>query len=254
MIRLAGLRTLQISIGIVVALVVNHVLFPKHPRVLFLTGMARVLEEVRELYGGLSRRTLNDRPHSKSGPAHSGSAKLELRIRELIARENAYLKQMEHEISLMPKPTGLYRVATGHVQRLADLVAGLRRIRENVPHAAIEHVLRHRQQAASCITLALFACEHAFRSRRALPQVLPSPRRALEVVSSEMMDTLRAEARATDVGYAMAENEVLVEMVSALEGLVQVARGLFGTSEWLHGVDDIHMMVGLDRGGTRLSE
>lgn len=84
--------------------------------------------------------------------------------------------------------------------------------------------------------------------------MLPSPRKALEVFTAEMMDTLRAEARATDVGYAMAENEVLVEMVSALEGLVQVARGLFGTSALLHGVDDMHMMIGLDRGGGNASE
>lgn len=43
----------------------------------------------------------------------------------------------------------MYRVATGHVQRLADLVAGLRRVRSNVPHGAIGGVLVQRQRAVS---------------------------------------------------------------------------------------------------------
>lgn len=51
-----------------------------------------------------------------------------------------------------------------------------------------------------------------------------------------MMEALRS-MRATDVGYALAENEVLDEMVNALEGLIQVARGLFGTSAWFDGAD-----------------
>ncbi|CAE6439049.1 unnamed protein product [Rhizoctonia solani] len=251
MLHLAGLRTLQISIGIIAAILINHILFPKHPRVMFLSGMAKVLEDTRELYSGLSRRTLNDRPRSRPnsvrGPAHthSNTAKLELRLRELVAREKMYLSQMEHEISLMPKPTPSYRAATNYTQRLVDLVAGLRRIRENVPHMAIDPVLVHRQRVASCITLALFACEHAFRSRRALPQVLPSPRKALDALNVELMEALQSEARATDIGYAMAENEVIEEMVRAVEGLVQVTRGLFGTSAWLNGFDDLHLGIGL---------
>ncbi|KAH7318023.1 hypothetical protein B0J17DRAFT_686599 [Rhizoctonia solani] len=251
MLHLAGLRTLQISIGIIAAILINHILFPKHARVMFLSGMAKVLEDTRELYSGLSRRTLNDRPRSRPNSvrepanAHSSTAKLELRLRELVAREKMYLSQMEHEISLMPKPTPSYRAATNYTQRLVDLVAGLRRIRENVPHMAIDPVLVHRQRVASCITLALFACEHAFRSRRALPQVLPSPRKALDALNVELMDALQSEARATDIGYAMAENEVIEEMVRAVEGLVQVTRGLFGTSAWLNGVDDLHLGIGL---------
>ncbi|EUC59435.1 fusaric acid resistance-like protein [Rhizoctonia solani AG-3 Rhs1AP] len=251
MLHLAGLRALQISIGIIAAVLINHILFPRHARVMFLSGMAKVLEDTRELYSGLSRRTLNERPRSRPnsvrGPLdkHSNAAKLELRLRELVAREKVYLIQMEHELSLMPKPTSSYRAATNYAQRLVDLVAGLRRIRENVPQIAIDPVLVHRQRVASCITLALFACEHAFRSRRALPQVLPSPRKALDAFNVELMGALQSEARATDIGFAMAENEVIEEIVRAVEGLVQVARGLFGTSAWLNGVDDLHLGIGL---------
>ncbi|CUA71591.1 hypothetical protein RSOLAG22IIIB_09680 [Rhizoctonia solani] len=251
MLHLAGLRTLQISIGIIAAILVNHILFPKHARVMFLSGMAKVLEDAREIYSALSRRTLNDRPRSRPnsvrGPVdkHSNTAKLELRLRQLVAREQMYLSQMEHEISLMPKPTSSYRAAINYAQRLVDLVAGLRRIRENVPQIAINSVLVHRQRVASCITLAFFACEHAFRSRRALPQVLPSPRKALDIFNIELMEILQSEARATDIGYAMAENEVIEEIVRAVEGLVQVTRGLFGTSAWLNGVDDLHLGISM---------
>ncbi|KAG8691597.1 hypothetical protein FRC08_010124, partial [Ceratobasidium sp. 394] len=227
MIGLAALRGLQISIGIVAAPVINHVLFPQHCRVLFLSGMAQVLDELTGLYLHLSHRTLNERVRTKTGIAHS--AKLELRIRELIARENVWLMQMEHEISLMPKPTRLYRASAESVQRIADLVSGLRRIRENVPQEAIEQVLQHRQHTVSCVCVVLFACEHAFRSRRPLPQMLPSPRKSMDALSRELMEVLQDVPRATDIGYAVAEQEVREEMIEALEVLIGVTRALFGT-------------------------
>ncbi|KAG8703899.1 hypothetical protein FRC08_002573 [Ceratobasidium sp. 394] len=112
---------------------------------------------------------------TKTGIAHS--AKLELRIRELIARENVRLTQMEHEISLMPKPTRLYCASAESVQRIADLVSGLRRIRE------------------TC------------RKRR--------------------LNRYCSVPRATDIGYAVAEQEVREEMIEALEVLIDVTRALF---------------------------
>ncbi|CCO31020.1 hypothetical protein BN14_05054 [Rhizoctonia solani AG-1 IB] len=250
MLHLTALRALQISIGIIAAILIDHTLFPKRPRAIFLGGMAKVIEDVRVLHSELSNRTHNNNPHAspKTGAelaqTQSCSAKLELRIRKLVMREKIYLGQMEHELSLMPKPTESYRAVTNFVQRLVDLTAGLRRIRENVPSVAIDSVLLQRQRVDSCITLALFACEHAFRSRRALPQALPSPRKALDMLSIELMDTLQSQGRATDIGYAMAENEVIEEMVRNVEGLVKVTRDLFGTRAWLNGVDNIHLGIG----------
>ncbi|KAG9074349.1 hypothetical protein FRC06_010762 [Ceratobasidium sp. 370] len=195
--------------------------------------MAQVLDELTGLYLHLSHRTLNEHVRTKTGIAHS--AKLELRIRELIARENVWLMQMEHEISLMPKPTRLYRASAESVLRITDLVSGLRRIRENVPQEAIEQILQHRQHTVSCVCVVLFACEHAFRSRRPLPQMLPSPRKAMDALSRELMEVLQDVPRATDIGYAVAEQEVREEMIEALEVLIEVTRALFGTSAWLEG-------------------
>ncbi|KAF8758278.1 Fusaric acid resistance protein-like [Rhizoctonia solani] len=221
MLHLTALRALQISIGIVAAILIDHIFFPKRPRAIFLSGMAKVIEDVRVLHSELSSRTHNNTPH---GSPKSGLKLRKLRLK-LVMREKICLGQMEHELSLMPKPTESYRMVTGYVQRLVDLTSGLRRIRENVPHMAIDTVLVQRQRVDSCITLALYACEHAFRSRRALPKAYLS-------------------GRATDIGYAMAENEVIDEMVRTVEGLVKITRDLFGTRAWLNGVDNVHLGVG----------
>ncbi|KAJ1309456.1 hypothetical protein OPQ81_006232 [Rhizoctonia solani] len=231
-IGLAALRGAQVSIGIVAAILINHFLFPRHCRVMFLEGMAAVLAKQTRLFLHLSQRTLNEAARTRNGMVRG--AKMDLKLREMIARENLLLKQMEHEISLMPKPTRLYREGTETVQRIADLMSGLRRIRENVPQKeAIHQVLQHRQHTISCICIVLFTCEHAFRSRQPLPQILPSPRKAFDELRKEMMDALQSTPRATDVAYAIAENEVYEELIDALENLITITRELFGTNAWL---------------------
>ena len=67
--------------------------------------------------------------------------------------------------------------------------------------------------------------------------MLPSPRKAFEALSREMMEALQDVPRATDIAYAVAENEVLEEMVDALDNLILVTRELFGTDEWLESCD-----------------
>ncbi|KAH7318022.1 Fusaric acid resistance protein family-domain-containing protein [Rhizoctonia solani] len=231
-IGLAALRWAQVSIGIVAAILINHFLFPRHCRVMFLEGMAQVLAKQTRLFLHLSQRTLNEAARTRNDMVRG--AKMDLRLREMIAREKILLNQMQHEISLMPKPTNLYREGTDTVQRIADLMSGLRRIRENVPQKeAIHQVLQHRQHTVSCICIALFTCEHAFRSRQPLPQILPSPRKAFDELRREMMDSLQSAPRATDVAYAIAENEVYDELIDALEHLITITRELFGTNAWL---------------------
>ncbi|CAE6514377.1 unnamed protein product [Rhizoctonia solani] len=215
-------------------------IFPKRVCFIFPDAMAKVIEDIREPYSGLSSRihSVTEGPKSELARAHSYSATQELMIRKLVARENVHLSQMEHEISLIPKPVASYRKATDYAQRLVDLVAGLRCIRENGPHMTTAPVLAHQKRFDSCITLALYACEHAFRSQRALPHILPSYRKVFD--AELMIDTLQ-----TDIGHAMAENEVMEQVACAVGGLVEVARELFGTRVWLEGVDDVHFGIGL---------
>jgi hypothetical protein len=80
--------------------------------------------------------------------------------------------------------------------------------------------------------------------------MLPSPRKAFEALSREVMEALQDAPRATDIAYAVAENEVLEEMVEALEKLISVTRELFGTNAWLfEGSCDIAGSFALGRSG-----
>lgn len=67
--------------------------------------------------------------------------------------------------------------------------------------------------------------------------MLPSPRKAFEALSREVMESLQDAPRATDIAYAVAENEVMEEMIDALDNLILVTRELFGTDEWLESYD-----------------
>jgi hypothetical protein len=54
-IGLAALRGAQVAIGIVAAILINHFLFPRHCRVMFLEGMAHVLAKQTTLFLHLSQ-------------------------------------------------------------------------------------------------------------------------------------------------------------------------------------------------------
>ncbi|KAF8758275.1 Fusaric acid resistance protein-like [Rhizoctonia solani] len=230
-IGLAALRGAQVAIGIVAAILINHFVFPRHCRVMFLEGMAQVLSKETALFLHLSQRTLNEAARTRNGMVRG--AKMDLRLREMIAREKLLLTQMVHEVSLMPKPTDLYREATETVQRIADLMSGLRRIRENVPQKeAIHQVLQYRQHTISCVCIILFAANTLSGLDNHSPD-FTVPRKAFDDLRREMMDALQSTTRATDVAYAIAENEVYEELIDAIEMLITITRELFGTNRWL---------------------
>lgn len=91
----------------------------------------------------------------------------------------------------------------------------------------------------SCVCITLFACQHAFRTREPLPQFLPSARHAFDSLETHIYDSL-VKAREEDphamgmsLVYAFAEQEVMRNMVNALEELVELTGQLFGASTWL---------------------
>ena len=91
----------------------------------------------------------------------------------------------------------------------------------------------------SCICIALFACQHAYRAREPLPQFLPSARHALESLDTHVQERI-LEVQEEDM-YALglslvnafAEQEVMWNMVDTLEALLESTGSLFGTSAWL---------------------
>ena len=91
----------------------------------------------------------------------------------------------------------------------------------------------------SCVCIALFACQHAFRAREPLPQFLPSARHAFATLEEHVHARLQ-QARAEDphalglsAVYAFAEQQVMRNMVDTLESLLDITGSLFGTSAWL---------------------
>ena len=91
----------------------------------------------------------------------------------------------------------------------------------------------------SCVCVALFSCQHAFKAREPLPQFLPSARHAPSSLETRVRERLR-ETRASDpqamglsLVYSFAEQEVLGNMVDAMEKLLEVTGSLFGASAWL---------------------
>ncbi|GLB35274.1 putative fusaric acid resistance protein-like [Lyophyllum shimeji] len=237
---LAVLRGGLIAAGIVAALLMNSFLFPRHCRVLFLNSTCRALGLFSQLYMGLSRDLLDRRPPSSF--ARQKSLELEVDIRQTLHRAAIFLVTMDDELSLVPKPRRCYQRTLAVLRKLLDLLTGIRKIRQSIPRReAVEAVVHRRRELMSNICLSLFACEHAFRSRQSLPQFLPSARDALQALEKDVEEQIaRARTESSrSLGlpalYALAEINLLRDLVQDIEDLLDLTRQLFGTSAWYSG-------------------
>jgi len=231
---------MNFAIGIVLGLLVNHLIFPRHARVVFLSQTSQLLGKLSALYLELCRLVLY--PYCPPS-LRKTILKQELRIRRsLLVNSTALVENMRDEVSLTPKPVSTYRQVLSSQQRLLDVLTGLRRIREHLPRkAVVNEVLEERRNLIACVYLSLLACEHAFRSRRSLPQCLPSMRMALNQLNQAVERSLGMEYQAnpTESGFALifahVEHEALTEMVTEIENLLELCRRLFGTAAWMVG-------------------
>jgi len=238
-IDLAFYRGLAISIGIIAALSMNSLVFPRHCRVLFLQQSGRTLGLLSQLYHLLSRDTLHR--SRVFGPNDKKKVlKLELQIRNALHRSGALITTMHDELSLVPKPMRHYRRLIDKLQKVLDLMTGLRKVRENIPRqVTITAVFKERREFVSRICIALFACEHVFKTRQPLPQYLPSARQALEIVANCIEAQLQraveedSQLRGLPMIYSIAEREVMMDLVDTVEDVSELCRELFGTSVWL---------------------
>ncbi|KAI0781250.1 hypothetical protein BD413DRAFT_462963 [Trametes elegans] len=237
--HLAIIRAVTIAAGIVAALLVNSLLFPRHCRVIFLSDTSRTLGLLSSLYLTLSHdmfRVHRARIHEE----RRKTLKLELQIRSSLYRLTALVKTMHDEVSLLPKPLRHYRQVINTMQKMLDLMTGLRKIRENIPRKeTVANVFKERREFMSCVCITLFACQHAFRAREPLPQFLPSARHAFAHLEAHVQECIR-RAREDDphalglsLVYAFAEQEVMQNLIDTLEELLEVTGRLFGTSAWL---------------------
>ncbi|KAI0637282.1 hypothetical protein C8Q77DRAFT_1050225 [Trametes polyzona] len=237
--ELASIRALMIAAGIVAALLMNSLLYPRHCRVLFLSDTSRTLGLLSSLYLTLSHdmfRVHRTRLHEE----RRKTLKLELQIRSALYRLSALVKTMHDELSLLPKPLRHYRQVIITMQKLLDVMTGLRKIRENIPRKeTVSNVFKERREFMSCVCITLFACQHAFHAREPLPQFLPSARHAFANLEAHVQECIH-RAREADphalglsLVYAFAEQEVMQNLVDTLEELLDVTGRLFGTNAWL---------------------
>ncbi|KAI0747801.1 hypothetical protein C8Q80DRAFT_1168545 [Daedaleopsis nitida] len=237
--KLSIVRAVMIAAGIVTALIVNSVLFPRHCRVLFLSDTSKTLGLLSSLYLTLSHdmfRVHRTRIHDERRKI----LKLELQIRSSLYRLSALLRTMSDELSLLPKPLRHYRAIVTTMQKLLDLMTGLRKIRENIPRKeTVATVFKERREFMSCVCITLYACQHAFRAREPLPQFLPSARHAFANLETHVQDCIRIareeepNALGLSLVYAFAEQEVMQSLVDTVEELLDQTGRLFGTSAWL---------------------
>ena len=126
LIVLASYRAAMIAAGIVAALIVNTVLWPRHCRVLFLESTSQTLGLLSQLYLMLGRsvhlalvcfihiliviasRDLFLRSLSYHPRDHRKLVKLELHIRNSLSRLSALIVTMDDELSLMPVRPSLF--------------------------------------------------------------------------------------------------------------------------------------------------
>jgi len=151
-----------------------------------------------------------------------------------------------------------YQEVVDVLERLLDVLSGLRSIREKIPKREAVVAVRgqrkdlvsHHRSARSImhydfapkissICISFYAAEHAFRSRQPLPQFLPSSRIALDALVSGITKTVHKECEADphalgfSLVYAFAESEALDELVDHQEKLLNLCRQLFGISSWV---------------------
>jgi hypothetical protein len=231
---LAFLRALTIGAGIIAAVLMNTFLFPRHCRPLFLQSASRTLGILSQLYMSVSR-DLFQNGHTPEDKYKT--LKLELQTRKALTRLSVLITTMNDELSLLPKPMRRFKQVTRLLQRILDLLTGLRKIRENMPQKdSLASVFKERRDLVSSVCLSLFACEQVFRSGQTMPQYLPSSRQAfnnLELRIEERIKQAREES-SRSLGlmlvYSIAESEVLKNLVDTLEELLELCGQLFGTS------------------------
>ncbi|TCD67659.1 hypothetical protein EIP91_012169 [Steccherinum ochraceum] len=238
-IDLTLLRALMITAGMVAALLMNSLVWPRHCRVLFLSHTSKTFGLLSSLYLTLSHEMFISR-NTWVVDDRRRTLKLEFQTRNELYRLSALITTMQDELGLLPKPIRHYRKVVLNMQKALDLLTGLRKIRENIPRQeTVIDVFTERRAFMSCICILLFACQHAFRTREPLPQFLPSARHALDTLEHHMHNCLRkaprddARAFGVQLGYVFAEQETMRNMVETLEKLLELSGELFGTSAWL---------------------
>ncbi|ORX41135.1 Fusaric acid resistance protein family-domain-containing protein [Kockovaella imperatae] len=251
--ELAYTRFIDITIGIIAAILIGSLIWPNHARVRYFSDVSLTLDRITEYYLCMSRDNL------RSSLVYHGDAKrydrLEAEVRKHILRSRSLVNIQRNEVSLLPRPIKLYSEILDCSERLIDTLVEVRVLRFSVPRKeTVLDVLPLRRELVSAILINLWALGQSFRSRSPLPQFLPSPhvplKGIMEAVDEHAKTFKRYKTEGDQEGeshcaspgghreelailYGMAENDALVELCNLLDELIAAAHALFGTRTFL---------------------
>lgn len=192
-VHLALVRGYQILLGIVAAFLVNIFVWPLHARIYLIRTISHLTQQCSTVYLSLARQMMN---HGIIiGPETTKQfAKLEENIQMELMASREYLDIMQLEMSLIPKPIYTLSLVIKTLQRVADLLALLRKCREVafgvIQKEACFNVLNLRKDLVSSILLSLWIIGQSLTTKERLPQFLPSCRGALKDLTEAMREQI----------------------------------------------------------------
>lgn len=159
--------------------------------------------------------------------------------RDLIAIQRA-------EFSLLPKPVQLYASLTDTIAAISDKLVEIRTLRFSIPRKeTVLDVLDKRRDIVNAIYLNMFAVAHTIRSHQPVPQYLPRPDEAVRRFADGIDHHLRSrrsddgsaspaeQQRELAVAYFQAELAAMLQLCGHLDDLVELAKRLFGTKQYM---------------------
>lgn len=186
---IALIRMYMICIGIVVALMVNIIVWPYHARVVLIQQISNTTSQLQSMYLSLARQMLYA---GDSTPLNAKKRfkEVERDIRARISQCWGLLSIMRNEISLVPKPVYVLDEILSRIQVLSELFVGLRIIREHglytVRKKAVWDVIDLRQEMISSVLLVLWIIGQSLLTHTRIPQFLPSVRRSLDELTAAL--------------------------------------------------------------------
>lgn len=204
--HLAWTRFINISIGIIAAIVVGLFVWPDHARVRYFSVVSTTLQRLNEFYLQLSRDNLRSSLVYANDPAIYSA--IESALRKDIARARTLIAIQRDEISLLPRPIRLYGEVVDASERLIDTMTEIRLLRFSVPRKeTVLDVLPIRRGLVSAVLINLWAISQAFRSRAPLPQFLPSAKEHLEGMMKAIESHGRETRRRTRSGQGLKQRK-----------------------------------------------
>ncbi|PWN23642.1 hypothetical protein BCV69DRAFT_237145, partial [Microstroma glucosiphilum] len=189
-------RGCEVVVGIVAAVIINLSLWPYHARVECVATLSEASTKMNLFYTSLARQML------QAGLLATDSIqerfeKMETALVKRLAFARTLIDVMSAEVSLVVKPITELTSIAGRLENIVSLLSALRQCRERGLQsnhtAAVMNTFHERQNVVSAVSLSFWAVAQALATKAPLPQFLPSPRAALNALTSALQEALLDE-------------------------------------------------------------